>query len=183
VATGFEAGGHRVSFLRPPEDCLTGTLALVPQVVDAVRVPVIAAGGIADGRGIRAALALGAQAAQVGTAFLACDQSNAPAVHRERLFAPDAGRTALTRAFSGRLARGQVNRLMESLEAQSRELPPYPVQGFLTGALRQAAIDQQRPDLMSLWSGQSAPLLRHRDARQLFDALLAGLDASQSRGR
>lgn len=176
VATGFEAGGHRVSFLRAPEDCLTGTLALVPQVVDAVRAPVIAAGGIADGRGIRAALALGAQAVQIGTAFLACRESNAPALHRERLFSPDAGRTALTRAFSGRLARGQVNRLMDELQAQVQDLPPYPVQSFLAGGLREAAIDQERHDLMALWSGQSAPLLSHRDARQLFDALVAEVE-------
>jgi nitronate monooxygenase len=91
VATGFEAGGHRVSFLREPEDCLTGTLSLVPQVVDTVKVPVIAAGGMADGRGIAAALQLGAAAAQIGTAFLACEESNAHALHRAKLFGPRGG--------------------------------------------------------------------------------------------
>lgn len=183
VATGFEAGGHRVSFLRPPEDCLTGTLALVPQVADAVRAPVIAAGGIADGRGILAALALGAQAVQVGTAFLACRESNAEPLHRERLFGPDAQRTGLTRAFSGRLARGLVNRLMQDLRGQEHRLAPYPVQGWLAGALRPAAVAQGRADLMSLWAGQSAPLLRHRDAAALMAALIAQTEAGLRAGR
>ena len=90
VASGFEAGGHRISFLREPEECLTGTMALIPQVADAVKVPVIAAGGIADGRGIAAALKLGAAAVQVGTAFLACEESNASPLHRAKLFSADA---------------------------------------------------------------------------------------------
>ncbi len=111
VASGFEAGGHRASFLREPEECLTGTLALIPQVVDTVKVPVIAAGGIVDGRGIAAALKLGASAAQIGTAFLACEESNASPLHRAKLFSADARRTTLTRAFTGRLARSIHNGL------------------------------------------------------------------------
>lgn len=177
VATGFEAGGHRVSFLRQPEDCLTGSLSLIPQVVDAVHAPVIAAGGIADGRGIVAALALGAQAVQVGTAFLACDESNASALHRERLFSDDAKHTGLTRAFSGRLARGLSNRLMEQLRRKEDALTPYPVQSWLTGAMRPAAEAQGRADLMSLWAGQSSPLLRHRSASSLMTALTQEVEA------
>ncbi|TWT23319.1 nitronate monooxygenase [Luteimonas marina] len=177
VATGFEAGGHRVSFLRQPEDCLTGGLSLIPQVADAVRAPVIAAGGIADGRGILAALSLGAQAAQIGTAFLACDESNASALHRERLFGDEAKRTGLTRAFSGRLARGLVNPLMTRMRGRENALPPYPVQSWLTGAMRQAAIAQGRADLMPLWAGQSAPLLRHRSASALTAALIDEVEA------
>ncbi len=177
VATGLEAGGHRVSFLRPAEDSLTGGLSLLPQVVDAVRAPVIAAGGIADARGIVAMLALGAQAVQIGTAFLACEESNAAPIHRERLFGNDARHTGLTRAFSGRLARGLVNPLMRRLQGQEHRLAPYPVQNWLTGAMRAAAIAQGRADLMSLWAGQSAPLLRHRRAAELMAWLVEGVDA------
>lgn len=172
VATGFEAGGHRVSFLRHAEDSLTGTLALIPQVVDAVKAPVIAAGGIADGRGIAAALALGAQAVQIGTAFLACRESATSQLHRDLLFSPEARHTTLTRAFSGRLARFIRNRYIDEMRAHETELPSYPVHSWFTGPLKQAATAQQRPDLLGLYSGQSAALLRHRDARSLLEALL-----------
>ncbi len=169
VATGFEAGGHRVAFLRAAEDSLVGTLALVPQVVDNVKAPVIAAGGIADARGVRAALALGASAVQVGTAFLACDESNISEPHREKLFSPEARDTALTRAYTGRLARGIRNRMMEEV----REFVPYPAQSWFMGQIKKAAIEQNRPDLMSLWAGQSAGLLKHRSAGKLLEALVA----------
>ncbi|MBQ5946438.1 nitronate monooxygenase family protein [Massilia sp. ST3] len=172
VATGFEAGGHRVSFLRRAEESLCGTFALVPQVADAVRIPVIAAGGIADGRGIAAALTLGAQGVQIGTAFLACEESSANPTHREMLFSREARHTGLTPVFSGRLARGIQNRLREELEPHAAELPPYPVQNWFTGIMKKAASEQARADLMSLWCGQSAPLLKHRDARSLMAALM-----------
>jgi len=174
VATGMEAGGHRVSFLREPEDCLTGTLALVPAVVDTVRVPVIAAGGIVEGRGVEAALALGASAAQIGTAFLACEESAAPPLHRQMLFSEAARRTSLTRAFTGRLARGIHNEFIEKFRGKESLLPPYPVQGWLTGKLREAAVNAGRADVLSLWSGQGAPLLKHRKARELFVDLATG---------
>jgi nitronate monooxygenase len=172
VATGMEAGGHRVSFLREPEECLTSTLALVPQVVDAVRVPVIAAGGLVDARGIAAARALGAAAAQLGTAFLACEESNASPLHREKLFSADATRTTLTRAFSGRLARGIHNDFIERLRGHESTLAPYPVQSWLTAQFRKVAEQRGRADLMQLWSGQGAPLLKHRRARELLRALM-----------
>ena len=172
VATGMEAGGHRVSFLREPEDCLTGTLALVPAVVDTVRVPVIAAGGIADGRGVAAAMKLGASAAQIGTAFLACEESNAAALHREVLFSVAARRTSLTRAFTGRLARSVHNEFIEKLQGSEALLAPYPVQAWLTAQLRAAALAAGRPDIISLWSGQSAALLKHRSAAQLTRSLI-----------
>ena len=181
VATGFEAGGHRVSFLRSAEDSLTGMIALIPQVVDAVKAPVIAAGGIADGRGIAAALTLGAQGVQIGTAFLACKESAASEVHREKLFSEDAKFTALTRVFSGRLARGIRNRLMDELQPHVGEIPHYPIQNWLTGQMKAAAIAQRRPDLMSLWSGQGAPLLRHRDAASLLQALIEQTDQALAR--
>lgn len=181
VATGCEAGGHRVSFLRSAEESLTGTFSLIPQVADAVRIPVIAAGGIADGRGIAAALALGAQGVQIGTAFLACEESNADATHRKMLFSPDARHTGLTRVFSGRLARGIRNRLMNELQPHAAHIPPYPVQNWLTGILKRAAAAQERPDLMSLWCGQAAPLLTHRDARALMAALVEETTALSAR--
>jgi nitronate monooxygenase len=177
VATGMEAGGHRVSFLREPEDCLTGTLALVPAVVDSVSVPVIAAGGIADGRGIAAVSKLGAAAAQIGTAFLACEESNASPLHRQMLFSDAARRTSLTRAFTGRLARSVHNEFIEKLQADDVRLPPYPVQAWLTAQLRVAALKAGRADVISLWSGQSAALLRNRRAGELMDSLVTAVNA------
>ena len=171
VATGMEAGGHRVSFLREPEECLTGTLALVPAVVDSVEVPVIAAGGIADSRGIGAALALGAAAAQIGTAFLACDESNASPLHRRMLFSEAARHTSLTRAFTGRLARSIHNEFIERLRGRESQLPPYPVQAWLTGKLKDAAVKAGRWDIVSLWAGQGAGRLKHQKARELFRSL------------
>ena len=173
VATGFEAGGHRVSFLEEPENCLTGTASLVPQVVDAVRTPVIAAGGIVDGRGIASVLALGAAAAQIGTAFLACEESSAAPLHRQALFSDAARRTSLTRAFSGRLARSIHNEFVEAFRELEKSLPPYPVQNWLTAQFRKAALEAGRTDMVSLWSGQSAPLLKHRRAAELMRALVA----------
>jgi nitronate monooxygenase len=173
VASGMEAGGHRASFLRPAEDSLTGTFALVPTAVETVRVPVIAAGGIADGRGIAAALELGAAAAQIGTAFLACEESNASPLHRQMLFSEAARRTSLTRAFTGRLARSIHNEFIEKLRGKESQLPPYPVQAWLTARLKDAALKAGRADVVSLWSGQGAALLEHRRARDLFASLAA----------
>lgn len=175
VATGFEAGGHRVAFLQQPERGLTGLFALLPQVRDAVRIPVIAAGGIADGRGIAAARLLGADAVQIGTAFLACEESGTHALHREALFSPAARHTELTRAFSGRLARGIRNRFVE--ESRERPVAPYPVQNWLTGQLKKVAQAAGRADLGSLWSGQAAPLLKERHASALMQRLEQETDA------
>jgi len=158
VASGFEAGGHRGSFLRPAEDSLTGTIALVPQVVDTVGVPVIAAGGIADARGVAAALALGAEGVQMGTVFLACEESGANRLHREALRGPDARHTGLTRGFTGRLGRGIRNRLMQELNRSGAEFLPYPLQRGLVRNLSTAAEAAGRADLVPLWAGQSAGL-------------------------
>jgi nitronate monooxygenase len=177
IASGFEAGGHRASFLRSAESSLTGTFALIPQVADAVKIPVVAAGGIGDARGVAAALTLGAHGAQLGTAFLACEESNAPAIHKEVLHSPAAGQTVLTTGFSGRLARGVRNTIAEIYADPSVPRLPYPVQGQLVGALRERAITQGRSDLISLWSGQAARLVRHRRAGELFEELVAGTTA------
>lgn len=169
VATGMEAGGHRPSFLESAEDSLTGTLALVPQVADRVRAPVIAAGGVGDRRGAAAVLTLGAGAAQIGTAFLACEESGATPEHRALLHSPAAERTTLTRGFTGRLARGLQNRWTE---LATRAAVPFPVQSWFVGHLKAAAAAQKRTDFVSLWAGQIAPLVVHHDAASLMAALL-----------
>ncbi|POR52645.1 NAD(P)H-dependent flavin oxidoreductase [Bosea psychrotolerans] len=172
LASGAEAGGHRVSFLEPPERSLVGTFALIPQVRDAVRIPVVAAGGIADGRGVATAMALGADGVQVGTAFLACSESGASSLHRAALLSDRARHTTLTRAFSGRLARAIRNRYSEDMAAYGDDLAPYPAQNWLTNSLRAAAIERGRDDLLPIYAGQSAALLRHATAGALFDALI-----------
>ncbi|WP_437564143.1 NAD(P)H-dependent flavin oxidoreductase [Sorangium sp. So ce542] len=172
VASGSDAGGHRGAFLRPVRESLVGTLSLVPQVVDAVRAPVVAAGGIADGRGVAAALALGASGVQVGTAFLACEESGASAGHRGALASPRARTTVLTRVFSGRTARGIPNAFVEALTPHEHEIPEYPVQNWLTQPIRRAAAAAGREDTLSLWAGQSAALARPRPAAELVAALV-----------
>ena len=172
VASGFEAGGHRGSFLRSAEDSLTGTLSLVPQIVDIVDVPVIAAGGIGDARGVIAALALGAEAVQMGTAFLACEESGAGVLHREALRGRKAGHTALTKGFTGRLARGIHNRLIEELNKPGTEILPYPLQRGLVRSLSTAAEAAGRPDLLPLWAGQSASLSPGTDTSAFLRSLV-----------
>jgi nitronate monooxygenase len=158
VASGFEAGGHRGSFLRPADESLMGTFSLVPQVADAVEVPVIAAGGVADARGVIAAMALGAEGVQIGTAFLACEESGASRLHREALLSDKARYTRLTRGFTGRLARGIRNRLMDDLSRPEVEILPYPLQRALVRNVAVAAEAAGRPDLVQMWAGQCARL-------------------------
>jgi len=167
TAQGAEAGGHRGTFLGRFEDALVGTFALVPQVVQRTRRPVIAAGGIMDGRGIRAALALGAKAVQLGTAFMACPEAGTSAPHRAALTSAHA--TVITRAFSGRPARGIRNRMTDAFEAVAPA--PFPQQQRMTHELRRAATAHARPDLMQLWAGQGAPLLRALPAAELVATL------------
>lgn len=174
VATGAEAAGHRVSFLRPAEESLVGTFALVPQVVDAVSVPVIAAGGIADRRGVAAAFALGAFGVQVGTAFLATAESSASDAHRAAIRSTAADETVLTRAMSGRLARGVRNRGVRAIEA-SGTIAPFPMQNWLTGRFRTLAAEQNLGELQSLWLGQAAPLARGNTAAEVFAELAVGI--------
>src|SRR5713226_6274172 len=156
AASGFEAGGHRGSFLRAAEDSLTGTFSLVPQIVDIVDVPVIAAGGIGDARGVIAALALGAEAVQMGTVFLTCEESGASRLHRQALRGKKAGHTALTKGFTGRLARAIHNRLLEESNQEGTAILPYPLQRALVRNLAIPAEAAGRSDLMPLWAGQSA---------------------------
>jgi nitronate monooxygenase len=172
VASGFEAGGHRGSFLRSAEDSLTGTLSLVPQITDLVNAPVIAAGGIADARGVIAALALGAEAVQMGTAFLACEESGARQLHRQALREKKAGHTALTKGFTGRLARGIDNRLLKELNRREVEILPYPLQRELVRSLVVPAEAAGRSDLLPLWAGQSANLSDCTDALAFLTSLV-----------
>jgi nitronate monooxygenase len=163
VASGAEAGGHRGAFLAPAEESLVGTLPLVRIAVEEVEAPVVAAGGIADARGVAAAIALGAEGVQIGTAFLATDESGAREEHKAALRG-GARRTTLTRAFSGRLARGIPNRLTDGVAFE-----PYPYQSYLLAPVLRAG----RTDLAAMWCGQGAPLLAHRSATDLFAALIS----------
>ncbi|RBL89130.1 NAD(P)H-dependent flavin oxidoreductase [Chitinophaga flava] len=172
VATGFEAGGHRPSFLEPAEVSTMGTFVLLQLIREKVKIPVIAAGGIANGRGVAAALTLGAEAVQVGTAFLACDESNALPVHKQMLFDQAAHHTILTKAFTGRLGRGLTNRINKDLTNGEAHTLPFPLQSALMSSLRKAAIDQQQWDMVFFWGGQIAPILKHRKAQQLMQALI-----------
>jgi nitronate monooxygenase len=172
IASGFEAGGHRPSFLAPAEDSLVGTFVLVQQIRDRVRTPVIAAGGIATGKGIAAALALGADGVQVGTAFLVCEESGAPAFHRHLLLSEAARYSVLTRAFTGRLGRGLMNRIAKEAAGKEKDFLPYPLQSQLMGRLRQEAIEREKWEFILVWGGQIAPILKHTKAAELMAALI-----------
>ncbi len=163
LATGFEAGGHRPSFLRPAADSLHGTLALVRQIVASVKLPVVAAGGIADSHGFAAAMALGASAVQIGTAFLACEESGAHPLHKRHLFHASARHTRLSERVSGRLARFIVTPALNELDHYENHLG-YPIQGELTRSLK--TIENGL-----FYAGQGAPLLRHHHAADLTRAL------------
>ncbi len=160
VAQGYEAGGHRAMFLTDAIATQLGTLALVPQVVDAVTVPVIAAGGIADGRGIAAAFALGAAGVQVGTAYLFTPESLVTDLHRARLRDSRDDETALTNLFSGRPARSLVNRLMREVGPISHRAPAFPTAGRALAPLKAKAEAAGVTDFSSLWAGQASPLGR-----------------------
>jgi nitronate monooxygenase len=175
VASGFESGGHRGSFLRAAEDSLTGTFSLVPQIADMVDVPVIAAGGIADARGVVAALVLGAEAVQMGTAFLACEESGASPLHRHALREKKAGHTALTKGFTGRLARGIHNRLLEELNREGTAILPYPLQRRLVRSLAIPAEAAGRSDLLPLWAEQSANLSTCTDVLAFLTSLVENI--------
>lgn len=172
VAQGSEAGAHRGTFLGSFEAAMVGALALVPQVADAVPVPVVAAGGIMDGRGIVAAQALGAAGAALGTAFLTCRESGIPEAYKAAIRAAQAEETTPTRAFSGRPARGIVNDFMREAHAQPDAILPYPLQNALTRPLRNAAAARGDTRFLSLWAGQGAALARDLAAGELMAALL-----------
>jgi nitronate monooxygenase len=174
VAQGAEAGGHRGTFNSDFDSGLVGTMALVPQVVDAVRTPVIASGGIMDGRGVAAALVLGAEAAQLGTAFLVCDEAGAPEAYKQAILDARESETRVTRAFSGRPARGIINSFMTEI---GDDVPPFPIQNSLTRPLRNEAAKRGRIEFLNLWSGQGTRLARKQSAAKLMSEIEAELKA------
>lgn len=173
IAQGLEAGGHRGMFLSDDLTTQVATFALVPQIVGAVRTPVIAAGGIADAKGVAAAMALGAQAVQIGTAYLLCPEAATSPVHRAALQGEQAGHTAVTNLFTGRPARGIVNRLMRELGAIG-EVPAFPLAAAAVAPLRAKAESSGSGDFSPLWAGQSACGCREVSAATLTRELAAG---------
>ncbi len=172
IAQGYEAGGHRGWFLSGDRDSQIGTMALVPQLVDAVDCPVIAAGGIADARGIAAALMLGAAGVQIGTAYLFADESPINAAYRAAL-ASESGETVLTNLFSGGVARGMRNRMVETFGPISPEAPPFPYASAALAPLRKAAEAEGKADFTPLWAGQTAALGRPGGAQTMTEAFAA----------
>ena len=173
IAQGSEAGGHRGMFLTRDIATQLGTMALVPQMVDAVKVPVIASGGIADARGIVAAFALGAAAVQLGTAYLLCPEATLSAVHRRALKNLKDDGTALTNVFSGRPARGIVNRLIREVGPMSPLAPPFPLASSAIAPLRKQSEAAGSEDFAQMWSGQAGRLCRELPAAELTKQLAA----------
>ena len=172
IASGFEAGGHRPSFLASAESSATGTFVLLQLIRAMIKTPVIAAGGIANGKAVAAALALGADAVQIGTAFLATDESNATAIHKQMLFSDAAKYTTLSRAFTGRLGRGIANRIAKDLIHKEDSFLPFPLQSQFMSPLKKAAIEQEKWDMILFWSGQIAPALKHKKAAELMRSVI-----------
>ena len=175
VAQGVEAGGHRGMFLTDDVSTQVSTFALVPQVVRAVKVPVVAAGGIADANGVAAALALGAQGVQIGTAYLCCPEATTSAIHRTALKSEAARHTALTNVFTGRPARGIVNRVMREMGAMREDAPRFPLATSALAPLRAAAEAKGSGDFSPLWSGQNASGCAEIPAAELTRRLAAGI--------
>ncbi len=176
VAQGSEAGGHRGTF-PGDEPGMVGTMALVPLIADAVGLPVIASGGIMDGRGIAAALALGADAVQMGTAFLTCDEAGVSDAYKDTILAAREDESRLTRAFSGRAARGIVNRFMTAVDTAGAILP-FPLQNALTRPMRAAAGKAGKTDYLSLWAGQGGRLARREPAAATVARLVRETEAA-----
>jgi nitronate monooxygenase len=181
IAQGVEAGGHRAMFLTSDPASQLGTLALVPQVVDAVKVPVIAAGGIADGRGIAAALALGASAVQMGTAYLLCPEATISALHRAAIKSANGKVTAISNVLTGRPARVIVNRIVREIGPLATDVPSFPLGGVALEPLRKKAEPQGSADFSGLYAGEAAALCRELPAGDLTLKLAA--EALQTLGR
>ena len=180
VAQGLEAGGHRGMFLSRDLATQAGTFALLPQIVDAVRVPVVAAGGIADSRGVAAAFALGAAGVQVGTSFLLCPEATTSEVHRAALATEEPAVTAITNLMTGRPARGIVNRLMRELGPINALAPEFPLATAAVAPLRAAAERRGSADFSPLWAGQNVSGCRTVPAAEITRALAAGVPANGS---
>lgn len=171
IAQGGEAGGHRGSYLRDPYESMTGTLALTRLIVRAIGKPVIAAGGIMDGAGIAAVLALGAQAAQLGTAFIPCPESGASPVHKAALLAAREDTTSITEKFSGKPARGIANRFLREMNGREAAQLAFPAQNSVTGKLRAASAQAGNPDFLAMWAGQGLAMSQALPAAALIARL------------
>ena len=172
VGQGAEAGAQRGTFSPDKGDLFIGLAALIPQLAGQLYIPVIAAGGIMNGQGIAAALALGAQAAQLGTAFLTCDESGISTIYRNALLDPNRGATRHTRAFTGRWARGLENRFIVEMASKETAILPFPAQNIFTQDIRRKATQAGLPDYLSLWAGQGVSLIRPMTAKALVETLL-----------
>lgn len=168
VVQGSEAGGHRGNFMNEFQDSLIGLMSLIPQVVDNVSIPVVAAGGIMDGRGLMASKCLGAQGVQMGTAFLTCIGSGANEVHINEILHSHEDHIVLTRSFSGKWARGVKNKFISKMQQSEISLPGFPVQNILTQGIRKASAAKKNRDFMSLWSGQSPRLAKKQTVQSLI---------------
>ena len=180
VAQGSEAGGHRGTFSTSFEQALVGSIALIPQAVDNVSIPVIAAGGIMDGRGMLAAEVLGASAVQLGTAFLTCEEAGTNPAHKEAILESFEDSTVITNVFSGKPARGIHNYFIESMNDHENDIPPFPYQHALTNPLRKQASKQQNIRFMSLWCGQGARLSKKTSAKNLIQSIIQDYEIRKS---
>ncbi|WP_276675569.1 NAD(P)H-dependent flavin oxidoreductase [Caldibacillus debilis] len=171
VVQGSEAGGHRGSFAEPFDQSMIGNLALIPQAADHVSIPIIAAGGIMDGRGVFASLILGAQAVQMGTAFVACKESGAHERHKQAILNASEEQAVITSAFSGKPARGLINEFILRMKGHEDALPAYPIQHMLTRDIRSEAAKQNKKEWMSLWCGQNPRLSKNVPAAELIETI------------
>jgi nitronate monooxygenase len=176
VAAGVESGGHRGTFIGEQSAATLEAIPLLAAVLQAVKIPVISAGNIMTGMEIRERLSLGASAVQMGTAFLVTDESGIPAVYKQRLLEAEGNPTRLTRAITGRYARGIENRFMKQMEGVEADVPAYPVQNALTGSIRAEAAKRGETELMSLWAGTGVAKSRAMPVAKLMETLIAEID-------
>ena len=172
VVQGCEAGGHRGNFINDFQESLIGLMSLIPQVVDNVRIPVVSTGGIMDGRGLMASICLGAKGVQMGTAFLTCIESGANNVHKEAILQSNEDQTILTRAFSGKWARGIKNEFISEMQEHEIDFPDFPIQNTLTQDIRKTSASQHNKEFMSLWSGQSSRLAKNQTVETLIKDII-----------
>jgi nitronate monooxygenase len=181
VLQGSEAGGHRGTFENNAEQGLIGLISLIPQAADQINIPIIAAGGIMDTRGALAAKCLGAHAVQLGTAFLVCEESGASPLHKEAIIKASEDQIVLTKAFSGKMARGVNNRFIETMKKNEHELPPYPIQNELTKGIRKASSLYGNPEFISLWAGQSPRLAKSLTVQELINQFIQDTETLKNR--
>ncbi|MEK4563905.1 nitronate monooxygenase [Alkalihalobacillus sp. FSL R5-0424] len=172
ILQGSEAGGHRGTFLHTEEEGLIGLMALIPQAIRLIHIPIIAAGGIMDGRALMAARCLGADAVQMGTAFLTCTESGASDIHKKAITKATDSQTILTSVFSGKKARGINNTFIRVMQKHEEDLPAFPIQHILTKSIRQESMKQKNREYMSLWSGQSPMLATVQTAGELIERVM-----------